>query len=156
MGVTSGYWDDLVYTGRLLVTAHQKSPGSALRAHTLFSTVFGETVHLLGVMPDIKAAYAYEAEFPNGPFITDVYRTIADFHKDLYMVLRDRLSDFKYECFAPYISDEPWPSQEDRARKSALEYYKRVLQLTPEDEHVRRLLQETTTGVVREWSFCGD
>jgi hypothetical protein len=45
----------------------------------------------MGVMPDIKAAYAYETEFPNGPFIADVYRTIADFHKDLYMVLRDRL-----------------------------------------------------------------
>lgn len=157
MGVKLGYWDDLEYTGRLLVVAHQRSPRSRLRAHTLFSTVFGETPwHGLGVMPDIRAAYAYEAEFPDGPFITDVYRTIADFHKDLYMVLRDGRTDYKYDCFAPFIGAGPSRRQEDRARGLALEYYQRVLRLAPGDERVRTFLEETRRGVVRAWSFCAD
>jgi len=95
MGVRTDYWDDLAYSGQMLVEAHRGNPQSSLRPYTLFATVFGETpAHGLGVMPDISAAYAYESEFPAGPFVRDVYRTIAGFHKDLFMVLRDRLSDF--------------------------------------------------------------
>jgi hypothetical protein len=164
MGVKTGYWDDLTYTGQLLVSAHRRFPRSPYRAYTLFSTVFGETSERgLGIMPDIRAAYAYGAEFPDGPFIKDVYLTIADFHKDLYMVLRDRLTDvgadgrhYKYDCFAPYIGTGPWRSQEDRAKETALEYYQRVLRLTPGDERVRTFLEETRKGVVRAWSFCAD
>lgn len=158
MGVNLGYWEDLEYTGQLLVAAHRRNPNSAWRPHTLFSTVFGETPsHGLGVMPDIKAAHAYEAEFPSGPFITDVYRTIADFHKDLYMVLREgRRSGYKYDCFAPYIGAGPWRSQADRARDIALQYYQRVLQLTPSDARARASHEETRKGVVRGWSFCAD
>lgn len=157
MGVKAGRHDDLMYTGELLVAAHRASPDSPWRAHTLFSTVLGETPwHGMGVMPDITAAYSYEAEFPNGPFIADVYRTIADFHKDLYMVLRDQRSDFKRDCFAPYIGPGSWRNQEDRARKIALEYYQRVLRLTPGDERARTWHEETSKGVVRAWSFCAD
>lgn len=157
MGVATGYWNDLEYTGRLLVVAHRRAPRSPLRAYTLFSTVFGETPpNRLGVMPDIKAAYAYGTEFPDGPFIRDVYRTIADFHKDLFMVLRDRRTDYKYECFAPYITAGSRSNQEMRAKGVALDYYERLLRLAPGDERVRTLLEQTRTGVVRDWSFCAD
>ena len=157
MGVMTGYGDDLVYTGRLLADAHRMAPRSRLRAYTLFSTVFGETPwHGLGIMPDIKAAYAYQAEFPNGPFIKDAYRTIADFHKDLFMVLRDRQTDFKYECFASHITAGSWSKQEQHARSVALDYYQRLLRLAPGDERVRTLQEETRKGIVRAWSFCAD
>ena len=139
------------------MAAHRRDPNSPWRAHTLFSTVFGETPpHRLGVMPDITAARAYETEFPSGPFIAEIYRTIADVHKDLYMVLRDGLSDFKYACFAPYIDPSPRRSQADRARQIALEYYQRVLQLTPRDLRARAWYEDTRKGVVRAWSFCAD
>jgi hypothetical protein len=155
MGVGRGYWDDLEYNGRLLVLAHRSAPSSPLRAYTLFSTVFGETPsHGLGVMPDINAARAYAAEFPEGPFIRDVNRIIADFHKDLFMVLRDRLSDYKYRCFAPYIVAGSWT--QDRAKGVAVDYYERVLRLSPGDERVGTLLDETRKGTVRSWSFCAD
>jgi hypothetical protein len=157
MGVGTGYWDDVQYDGRLLVLAHSSAPRSPLRAYTLFSTVFGETPwHGLGVMPDISAAHAYAAEFPEGPFIRDVNRIIADFHKDLFMVLRDRLSDFKYRCFAPYIVAGSWSNQPDRAKGVAVDYYERVLRLNPGDDRVRTLLDETRKGTVRSWSFCAD
>ena len=157
MGVAPAYGDHLEYNGRLLVLAHRRAPRSALRSHTLFATLFGETAsHGLGVMPNIKAARAYEAEFPHGPFIRDVYRTIADFHKDLYMVLRDRLNDFKYECFAPYITKSSWSVQEARAKATAVDYYERILRLAPGDEDAREFLAETRSGKVRGWSFCAD
>jgi hypothetical protein len=140
MGVRTGYWDDLIYSGQLLVEAHRRETPP----------------HGLGVMPDITAAFAYEKEFPNGPFIRDVYLVIADFHKDLFMVLRDRRSDYKFDCFAPYIGPEPWPTQRNRAKQRALDYYRRALALAPGDEQVRARLDETTRDVVRAWSFCAD
>ena len=157
MGVAPGHGTDLEYTGRLLVTAHRRAPRSPLRSYTLFATVFGEVpAGRLSVMPNIKAAYAYEAEFPHGPFIRDVYRTIADFHKDLFMVLRDRLNDFKYDCFAPHISQRAWPVQESRAKAISVDYYQRILQLAPGDDDARTFLRDTRAGTVREWSFCAD
>lgn len=157
MGVLTGYWDDLTYTGALLVAAHKTKADSPLRPHTLFSTVFGETPWSgLGVMPDVRAAFAYAEEFPNGPFITDVYLTIAHFHKDLFMVLRDRRSDYKYECFQPYITSGPWPAQRDAAQRIALEYYDRVLRFIPGDDRIRSTRDLTKQGTVRGWSFCAD
>jgi len=157
MGVTTGFWGDLAYDGRLLLVAHRRHPNSRLRAYTLFSTVFGEArSHGLGVMPDIKAAQAYEAEFPSGPFIKDVYLTIANFHKDLFMVLRDRLADYKYQCFAPYIRATSWSEQRDQAQGVALDYYGRILWLTPGDGGIRSLLEQTRRGTIRAWSFCAD
>jgi len=157
MGVETAYWNDLSYTGQLLVEAHRRDPQSSLRPYTLFSTVFGETpAHGLGVMPDIAAASAYEREFPVGPFIKNVYRTIADFYKDLFMVLRDRRSDYKFECYAPYIGMESWPTQKNRAKQLALDYYRRVLTLDPDNETAKRWLDETASEVVKAWSFCAD
>jgi hypothetical protein len=152
-----GYSDDLVYSGELLVFAHKRAPDSPLRAYTLFSTVFGEKPSRgLGVMPDIEAARAYEKEFPAGPFIKDVYTILADFHKDLFMVLRDRRDDYKYQCFAPYIRPGPWAVQRDDARRVAIDYYQRTLRVTPADERIQSSLNLTTKGTIRSWSFCAD
>jgi hypothetical protein len=157
MGVAPGYWNDLVYSGELLLRAHKRAPDSPLRAHTLFSTVFGgKPSRGLGVMPDVEAARGYEREFPTGPFIRDVYAVLADFHKDLFMVLRDRREDYKYRCFARYIGQGSWDGQRDEARRIAIDYYQRLLRLTPGDERVQSVLNLTIQGTIRAWSFCAD
>lgn len=157
MGVAPGYWGDLAYSGQLLLEAHRRDPLSPQRAYSLYSTVFGEQAEgELAVMPDISAAFAYAQEFPGGPFIRDVYLTIAHFHKDLFMVLRDRHADFLFDCYAAHISGEPWVTQQARARNVSADYYRRVLVLDPGDDAVKRLLDETERGVVRQWSFCAD
>ena len=157
MGIAPGYWEDLVYSGELLVLAHGRAPDSRWRAHTLFSTVFGDTPSRgLGVMPDVNAARAYATEFPGGPFIGDVYLTLADFHKDLYMVLRDGLKNYKYECFARYIRDGSMAAQTDEARAAAIDYYRRALRLNPSDARIRGSLDLTVKGTIRSWSFCAD
>jgi len=157
MGVEKGYWNYLEYSGQLLVEAHARNPHSALRSHTLFSTVFGVTpAHGFGVMPDLAAAFAYATEFPDGPFIRETYRTIAGFHKDLYMVLRDRRDDYKFKCYEKYIGRDPWPSQKDQAKRVALQYYRRLLDLSPTDGDATRLSDELMRDVVTAWSFCAD
>jgi hypothetical protein len=157
VGVDTGYWNYLSYSGQLLVEAHSKDPHSALRPYTLFSTVFGVTpAHGLGVMPDVTAALAYATEFPNGPFSRETTRTIADFHKDLFMVLRDRRSDYKFKCYEKYIGSDPWQRQKDRAKRVALQYYRRLLDVFPGDEAARRFSDELAREVVNGWSFCAD
>jgi hypothetical protein len=157
MGVETGYWNYLSYSGQLLVEAHSRDPHSALRRYSLFSTVFGVTPSRgLGVIPDVAAAFAYAAEFPTGPFSRETYRTIADFHKDLFMVLRDRRSDYKFKCYEKYIGSDPWQSQKDRAKGEALQYYRRLLDLSPGDEAARRFSDELAREVVTAWSFCAD
>ena len=157
MDVHMGYWNDLRYTGRLLVDAHRIDPKSPLRRHTLFATVFGvKPAHGMGVMPDVAAAVAYTTQFPDGPFSRDTYQALADFHKDLFMVLRDGRKDYKFECFAKYITSEPHTVQQTRARRVALEYYARVLSLSPGDPGVRKVVDELTRGTITAWSFCAD
>jgi hypothetical protein len=90
IGVNLGHWVDLAYSGKLLDEAHKRNANSSLRRYTLFSTIFGTTPSRgLAVMPDIKAAFKYASEFPDGPFAKETLLIIADFHKDLLMVLRD-------------------------------------------------------------------
>ena len=55
-------------------------------------------------MPNVTAAFDYVTEFPAGPFAKQAWITIADFHKDLFMVIRDGERDYKWECFKPYIT----------------------------------------------------
>ena len=63
-------------------------------------------------MPNIKVAYQYAKEFPNGPFIADGYRIIASFHMDLFGVVRrlreGKEKDFLYDCYKPYVERRPY------------------------------------------------
>jgi hypothetical protein len=157
MGVELGYWSELTYSGALLCEAHTKDPDSASRKYTLYSTVFGKTpYHGLGVMPNIKAALAYASEFPDGPFVKETLLTIADFHKDLFMVLRDERRDYKYDCYKRYIDNTPIAGQKERAKQTALEYYRKVLEIDPSNEEAKTLRDQVDRETVTAWSFCAD
>lgn len=156
-GVNLGHWVDLAYSGKLLDEAHKRNPNSSLRRYTLFSTIFGTTsYHGLGVMPNIKAAFKYASEFPDGPFAKETFRVIADFHKDLLMVLRDNKRDYKYDCYKPYIKKMPIKTQKERAKRTALKYYRKALEIDPSNEEVKTFLSEVENETVRAWSFCAD
>ncbi|MGH9943555.1 MAG: hypothetical protein ACRD9R_14515 [Pyrinomonadaceae bacterium] len=154
MGVSLDYWSLLTYNGDLLLRAHRMNPSSKYRGFTLYSTV--EPAHGLGVMPNIKAAYRYEQEFPTGPFIKETLSVIADFNKDLYMVLRDDPRDYKYDCFKPYIGKSPRILQRNRALIEAFVYYQKVLAMNPNDTSAKMFLHELSDGTVKGWSFCAD
>lgn len=158
MGVHLSHWGNIVYTGDLLYRAHQRTPHSPLRRHTLFSTIMGVTEsHQLGLMPNIKAAFQYVKEFPKGPFIEETHWIIAGFYKDLFMVLRDDLEEYyKYQCFKPYIDKTPLQLQAQRAQAKAIASYQTILKLNPADVSAAELLGEVQRGTVKAWSFCAD
>lgn len=154
LGVYLDYWGLLVYSGKLLADAHRMNTRSEFRRYTLFSTV--EPEHALGVMPNVKAAYRYAREFPEGPFVEETLLLLADFHKDLYMVLRDDLSDYKYKCYRPYIDQSPRITQARRAQEKAVSYYERVIRVNRANAHAKEYLDEVKNGTVKGWSFCAD
>ncbi len=150
------YTDRLGYTGKFLSQAHQIDPNSKYREYTLYSEVIEETWHGLGQMPNIKAAYQYTKEFPNGPFIKDVLLIIANFHKDLYMVIRDNEHNYKFDCFKPYIEKTPYSEQMKRNKNIAIRYYLKVLNFDSENSTAKRFLDKIEDGTVNGWSFCAD
>lgn len=154
LGLHLDYWNLLDYSGALLIKAHKINPKSKYRKYTLFSTV--EPYRGLGEMPNIKAAFQYAREFPDGPFIEDTLSIIADFHKDLFMVLRDNLRDYKYDCFKPYIDGSPYLKQINRAKSMATNHYKKVLALNPSNARAINFLNEIHNGTINSWSFCAD
>ncbi len=110
----------------------------------------------LGEMPNIRAAYKYEREFPDGPFIEETLLIIAEFNKDLYMVLRDDHDDYKYDCFKPYINGSPRLTQMRRAQQKAMSYYEKVITINPTNAHARESLEEINNRTIKSWSFCAD
>jgi hypothetical protein len=157
MGVHMSHGGHVVYTGDLLHRAHQRTPRSSLRKHTLFSTIMGVTEsHQLGEMPNIKAALRYVKEFPNGPFIEETHWIIAGFYKDLFMVLRDGQQDYKYDCFKPYIDKLPLRSQAQHAQTQSITSYQTLLKINPANTQAAKLLSEVQRGTIKAWSFCAD
>lgn len=157
LGVFLDYWSLLGYSGKLLADAHRMDPRSQYRKYTLFSTVSDVESHGgLGEMPNIEAAYRYEREFPHGPFIEETLLILADFHKDLYMVLRDDLRDYKYNCFKPYIGKSSRLAQMNRAKQRAISYYEKALSINSANDYPKEKLNDTKSRTINGWSFCAD
>lgn len=148
------------YSERFLAEAHALNPNSPLRAYTLYSTILGiQTSHGLGEMPGLDSAFQYTREFPTGPYVKEVYLIIANFYKDLFMVLRDGKQgddDYKYGCFESYIDQSPIGQQRDRTQRLAIEFYEKVLRLDPTNAYASNILSEVREGTVSSWSYCAD
>ena len=159
------YSQALVYSEKFLLQAHKMDPHSKYREYTLFSQILGvRSYHGLGEMPNIKVAYQYAKAFPNGPFVADVYRIIASFHKDLFMVVRG-LSEgedmsYKYDCYKPYVERRPYKEQMVQNKRIALRYYTKYKEaLGPEAKlpsWFNLILDGLKTGTITAWSFCAD
>ena len=65
------------------------------------------------------------------------------------------MTDPKFWVLVVWAID-PWPRQKDQAKRVALQYYRRLLDLSPTDGDATRLSDELTREVVTAWSFCAD
>ncbi len=157
IGVYTSHFEDVAYSGQLLVRAHKMNPYSKYRRYTLYSTIYGTNEFgAFGVMPNLQMAYRYKKEFPTGPFIGSVYSTLGGFYKDLYMVLRDNLRDYKYDCFKRYIDGTPHKKQTVQAKRLAESYFQLLLAIDSSDEWNKETLSRIQDGTVSAWSFCAD
>ena len=163
----SRYVPILLYSGKILVQAHELNPYSKYREYTLFSQIMSTN----GLeMPDIKVAYQYARAFPNGPFIANVYLIIASFHKDLFMIVRGLSQGenvFGLYCYKPYVERRPYKEQMAQNKRIALRYYtkykealasgaKRALWFADSILFSDRIIDKLNAGTVEAWSFCAD
>lgn len=157
IGVYISHFENVAYSGELLVRAHKMNPYSKFRRYTLYSTIYGtEEFGEYGVMPNLQMAYRYKKEFPTGPFIGSVYSTLGGFYTDLYMVLRDNLRDYKYNCFKRYIDGTPHKKQMVKAKRLAENYFQLLLAIDSSDDWNKETLSRIQDGTVSAWSFCAD
>lgn len=164
LGLETGkYTQKLQYSGKFLVVAHEMDPRSGYRNYTFFSQIMGtRPSHGLGEMPNIRAAYQYTREFPDGPFVSETFLIIANFHKDLYMVIRDLSGsaprNHKHICFQPFVEKRPYAEQMDSNKKIAIRYYTKFTALNPDLEggDTGYWIDQLKAGTVDIWSFCAD
>jgi hypothetical protein len=143
IGLYLGHYSDaLGYSGKLLVEAHKRNPNSPYRKYTLYTTILGEgTFHGFGEMPNIGQAELYLKEFPNGPYAENVYAILGYFYDDLAKVLKrfveneKNKEDYKYNCFAPYITKAPYQEQMHRAITLAVSNLEKAIAATFERRH---------------------
>jgi hypothetical protein len=167
IGLYIGHYSEAIgYSGKLLVEAHKRNPYSPYRKYTLFTTITGEgTSHGLGEMPNIKQAEMYLQEFPNGPYAENVYSIIGYFYDDLAKVLKrfvenDKYKkDYKYDCFAEYITKEPYQEQLHKAKLLAVTNLEKAIALNPsseESQYRREALAAVRAGKIYSWHWCAD
>jgi hypothetical protein len=166
IGLYVGYYSEaLGYSGKLLVEAHRRNPNSPYRGYTLFTTIVGErTAHGLGVMPNLDQAYTYLEEFPDGPYAEHTYEILGFFYDDLFKVLKGLVGnaderDYKYDCFAPYITNGPYDAQMRSAGSAAIRHLKTAIGLNPRserNEYRHEVLRSIQSGHSQEWHWCAD
>lgn len=167
IGVYVGHYSEQIgYSGKLLVEAHEANPNSPYRKYTLYTTIVGEgSSHGLGEMPDIKQAYQYLHEYPQGPYAENTYAILGSFYDDLSKVLAALVEnatdkeDYKYDCFSSYVTKEPYEAQLRKARFLAIENLKKATSFYPKSEKSKRLRQEledVRRGTSIGWHWCAD
>lgn len=157
MGLYVGHWTEMItYNGKLLAEAHRINPRSPYRELTLYSTFSNDDEY--GSIPDTVAALRYIKEFPEGIFTENAMLVLADFHKDLYMVLRNELAgqerDYKFECYKSFIRGKSTVEQKANARTTAMVYYRKALALNPGNTNAREMLAKVKAETVEAWSYC--
>jgi hypothetical protein len=166
IGVYVGHYSNQIgYSGKLLVEAHEASPNSPYREYTLFTTILGEgSSHGLGEMPDIDQAKKYVQEFPHGPYAAKTYFIIGSFYDDLAKVIvrfieneKDN-KDYKYDCFSSYLTNEPYQTQLKKTKALANEYLDKAIALMPESERKKMNLDflYVKSGETYAWHWCAD
>ena len=118
-----------------------------MTAHVLFS-VIDDVVDVLIFKPIVRAER-----------ITVDRRALLDvlcYFTMKRMVLRDHRRDYKYDCYKPYITRSPIHAQKQQARRMALTYYQKALEIDPLNQDLRALSNDVDSEAVKVWSFCAD
>ena len=161
--VVGHYSESLEYSGKLLVEAKTLDVNSTHGPYTHYADICAGLGSFSGGcdMPNLEAALLYEKDSPKGPFIEDTLIIIANFYDDLFKALKESdQKGYKYDCFSRFIGDEPMADQLEHARKSALDYYTKVLALDSDNQasntSIREWKSNLESGNSFGWHFCAD
>lgn len=164
LGLDLNHWSaHLEYNGALLKKAHEIDPNSQYRGRTLFSAI--EIDYTRSGLPGIEDAHRYILEFPDGPFIGEVYEILATFYDDLYKLLRGKVKnehtgfelDFE-SCYAVYFTALPFEMQMVQAQALAdLFYGKGLATLEKDSPRSQKLMiqqEALRNGTAKVWYWC--
>ena len=155
----------LYYSNKFLADAYKIDPNSRYRKYTYFSTIFGiGDPSGLGMMPNVKEAYKYLKDFPDGPYIDEVYLILARFHTDLFMVVRSLnnsekdILDYKYDCYESYIENKPYAVQMKDNQRIAVKFLREFLKIHSNHQfrYPKNWLEDLENGTIDCWSYCSD
>ena len=164
IGIEQNHWSgSLEYNGALLKHAHKIDPNSPFRNSTLFSNI--EIGYDRNSLPGIADAYRYILEFPDGPFVGDVYEILATFYDDLYKSIRQKAlsrdpnSPGEYDdCYKAYYSTLPPDIQMVQAQALADLFYGKALEKLDKEslkaqelKSQREMLRSSKGG---NWYWC--
>ncbi len=153
------YSGTLAYSGKLLKEAHKRNPDSPYRKYTLFATIPLEQT----ARDFVSQAESYLNEFPNGPYAENVYAMLGYFYDDLGKTLRQIVEEgehkggLEYECFAPYITSEPYENQMRRAFSLAGTNLENAIAANPsseENKHRAEYVAIIKSGKSNTWHWC--
>tara|TARA_R110001592_G_scaffold27291_2_gene101042 strand:+ start:540 stop:1322 length:783 start_codon:yes stop_codon:yes gene_type:complete len=172
LGLNINHWAPVMqYSGLLLSYAHAQDPNSPFRNRTLFSAIASSSSPRseFSGMPNIDIAYQYIVEFPDGPFIGDVYEILATFYDDFYKTFRKYRGpvsgDDFFECFEPYLTKQPYRDQRIQTEVLAIHFYESALQAFRGDERrsskagetyarFKEILEVSDSKYLTWWYWC--
>ncbi len=136
--------DSFEYSGALLDKAYKLNPQSKFRKYTLFSGINTDKYCWVENPRNLESAFQYLKEFPNGPFVADVYMALGGFYWSLYNYIQYQKEDLKnkpheelkglenHSTLLQYIKETSKLSidiQEEQAKTSAIKYFEAFLKL---------------------------
>lgn len=164
LGLSANFWSGtLEYDGKLLNRAHAINPHSEFRNRTLYSQI--EIGYWREGLPGVASAHQYATEFPDGPFIFEVYETLATFYDDLYKCVRYKVAPLKedsslyrMECYEPYFSSIPLDQQMLQYQALAAVFYAQALALLDDDSEksaeLRAQCEALRRGSTKDFYWC--
>ncbi len=162
------------YEGALLQKAHKINPKSKYREYTLFSEINTDKYCWVENPKNLEAAYQYLKEYPNGPYVADVYKALGGFNWSLFNYIRFQKENLKskphdelkneeeHNVLLQYIKDIANVSiemQENQAKDNAIKYFDAYLKTGKDtDVWVKRILNEIKNGTETRYGIfsCPD
>jgi len=158
IGISVGHYSGaLQYSGKLLKEAHNLNPMSAFRSYTLYSTVNCDAEDCR--IPDIDSGKTYVKEFPNGPYIYEVYVILSYFYADLsnkISWLTEGGGTFTHDCYDRFITSEPLIKQLTCAQEAELFYHQLAVDEFSAKHGLKKIRVSMKQGKSNVWHYCGD
>lgn len=139
--------------GFLLIEAHKRNPYSSFRENTLFAVAMRDS-EPDDTSVDLHPLYAYLKEYPEGSHSANVHFQLADYYRDLYLVLRGLVNkdqdqgEKAVNCYRNLISKKPYSEQMREARALSIQNFEQALKQSSDASKVWK--ENIETGVLEE------
>lgn len=130
--------DRYEYSGQFLHKAHKLNPNSEYREYTLFSTINSKEYCWVEKIDNLRHLNAYLKEFPEGVYISEIYRLLGDLlfsmHNITYYDIKDnkKISDRPSRAIFEYMKGENVLSENEEVvfyRNESIKYFDKYFTL---------------------------